>query len=236
MVPPRVTVSAAGGEPSPELLEPELPQAVSTPALARTANHRTKTDDDVTLTDIPLLKFSEHNNKRTAPWAAPLSVANDKLNCNCETMRTLGTTLVASAYATKSCASAPRRASRWKGARASTAQQVDQRKTNSLKLRAGRSGGLKIGPKCEFFRSDPGSLPDLGSPRCRPPLTQTLRGPYPPLYRRTRPRTRQHVNTIFFIYLVLQCSPGTKRVAQTPLGAVRPPDLAGPMDRAREDP
>ena len=117
MVPPRVTVSAGGGVP-PELLEPELPQAVSAPALARTANHRTKTDDDVKLTDIPLLKFSEHNNKRTAPWESPLSVVNDKLNCNCETTRTLGTTLVASEYATKSCASALRRASPWRGARA----------------------------------------------------------------------------------------------------------------------
>jgi hypothetical protein len=41
-----------GGVPElfPELLDPEPPQPVSAQALARTANHRTKTDADVTLT------------------------------------------------------------------------------------------------------------------------------------------------------------------------------------------
>jgi hypothetical protein len=37
----------------PELLEPELSQAVSAHAPARTVNHRTKTDDNVTRTCIP---------------------------------------------------------------------------------------------------------------------------------------------------------------------------------------
>src|SRR6202034_1371802 len=97
MVPPRVTVSAGGvPDPPPELLEPELPQAVSATALAITANHRTKTDDAVMLTAIPLLKFSEDNNKRTAPWELPPAVANNKLFCDCATTRTLDTTLVAS--------------------------------------------------------------------------------------------------------------------------------------------
>ena len=97
----------AGGVPvpPPESLEPELPQAVSAAALAITANHRAKTDEDVMLTAALLLKSLEHNNKRAAPWEVPLSVANNKLNCNCETTRTLGATLVASESATKSCTS-----------------------------------------------------------------------------------------------------------------------------------
>jgi hypothetical protein len=41
----------------PVLLEPELPQAVSAQALARTTNHRTKTDAGVTLTWYPIIEI-----------------------------------------------------------------------------------------------------------------------------------------------------------------------------------